>query len=540
MSGACKNGTLLERGSTCAQTFGAEESEAVRSGLLIDGRDFYRAVYDACSQATRTILMTGWQFDSSVELLRGADAEGAPYPVEMLRFLAALCRERPELDVYLLAWEASAFFALEREPLQKIIFHWRGHRRIHYKMDNCHPVGASQHQKLVIVDRGIAFLGGMDICSSRWDDRDHRADNDLRRSGRHRYTPYHDVQAYVTGDAVDVLRDWFCERWRLATGHEMDLPDVPRRPIEIRPTYEVCAPVVGLTRTWPEMERPPTPAVCEIEGLHHRAIAAAERVLYIENQYFSSDELGRAVIERLERRDAPKLEIVMILPERSAGLKERIAIGAYQAAILEHIVGTAAREGHRVGVYYTAAPGPDGDVPVFIHAKVLAVDDRFLLVSSANATNRSMGFDSELGIAWEAPEETDSLRSARVELMREHIGVAGAEAHELLAPIPGLVERLDRVARERTGRLRLHRLNRDERPGWFLSRLMPRETPLDPDRSMVEELLPESGRLVDRVLRDPFVIMSGAARRYGRQFARRLPRRNGERPRSSGAPPTDE
>jgi phosphatidylserine/phosphatidylglycerophosphate/cardiolipin synthase-like enzyme len=509
-------GALLECGVTCARVF-----DDAPSGLLIDGRDFYRAVHDACRQARRTILMTGWQFDSRVPLLRGADADGAELPTRFLALLSALCRERPELEVYLLAWDASAFFTFEREPLQKFVFHWRGHRRIHYRMDSCHPVGASQHQKLIVVDRGIAFLGGMDVCSSRWDDRDHRARDARRRTGWRRYAPYHDVQAYVSGDAVDVLRDWFGERWRLATGDELRLSGVPRRAMAIEPTCEVRAPVVALSRTWPEMEQPPTPAVCEIAGLHHRAIANAERVLYMENQYFSSDELGRAVIERLERQGASRLEIALVLPEKSAGFKERIAIGVYQAEILERIVSTAAREGHRVGVYYTAASGPDGDVPVFIHSKVLAVDDRFLLVSSANATNRSMSFDSELGIAWEAPAPTDSLRDARVELMREHVGLEGQAAHEVLAPIPGLIDRLDRIARDRSGRLRLHRLNRDERPGPILSRLLPSETPFDPDRSMLEEMLPEPGVFLDRILRDPLVLLGAAARRFGRRFTRR-------------------
>src|SRR6185503_16937383 len=92
------------------------------------------------------------------------------------------------------------------------------------------------------------------------------------------------------------------------------------------------------------------------------------------------------------------LEIVMVLPERSAGFKERISIGVYQAALLERITRTAAETGHHLGVYYQVARGSSEDVPVFIHAKVLAVDDRFLLVSSANATNRSMGYDTELGV----------------------------------------------------------------------------------------------------------------------------------------------
>jgi phosphatidylserine/phosphatidylglycerophosphate/cardiolipin synthase-like enzyme len=109
---------------------------------------------------------------------------------------------------------------------------------LRFEVDDCHPVAGSQHQKAVIVDRSIAFVGGMDLCSGRWDDRTHPADDPQRaRSwpGRGQYPPYHDVQAYVTGDAVDTLRNWFGERWRRATGEEFTPEDAPRTEIAIPP-----------------------------------------------------------------------------------------------------------------------------------------------------------------------------------------------------------------------------------------------------------------------------------------------------------------
>ena len=342
------------------------------------------------------------------------------------------------------------------------MFNWRGHKRVHYKMDNAHPPGASHHQKLVVVDRAIAFLGGMDICNARWDDRCHAATSDARCSGEKPYNPYHDVQAYVTGDQVDVLRDWFCARWKRATGHALELPEVPKTRIEIEPTFEVEAPCAGLTRTLPRMEDPVCAPVSELYELHLRAITHAERSIYLENQYLSSDEIGTALVERMAR-GGPPLDIVVVLPEKSSGFKERVSVGIYQARILERWVTAAKQHGHHLGVYYTAATGQDGkDVPVFIHAKVLCVDDRFLLVSSANTTNRSMGFDTELGLAWECPEPSDSIRNARFELLGEHVGIEQADFATVLA-VDGLVERLDEIARARSHRLRIHRRNQDEK-----------------------------------------------------------------------------
>jgi phosphatidylserine/phosphatidylglycerophosphate/cardiolipin synthase-like enzyme len=119
------------------------------------------------------------------------------------------------------------------------------------------------------------------------------------------------------------------------------------------------------------------------------------------------------------------------------------------------------------------------EVPVFIHAKVLAVDDRFCSSASANRTNRSIGFDTELGLAWEAQEPNESLRRARIELLAEHCGLDCGDA--TLGPIDGLVARLDAIARSRQHRLRLHRRNEDEIPGPLLARLIPDETPFDPE-----------------------------------------------------------
>jgi len=471
-----------------------------RSGLLIDGRDYYRAVYEACRRAQRSILMLGWQFDSRARLLVGDEAAGAAYPVELLAFLGALCKERPDLRVHILTWRSSPLFALEREPFQSLTFRLRSHRNLRFELDDCHPTTGSQHQKLIAVDRSIAFVGGMDLCTSRWDDRDHLA-GDGRRDRPWpwpgRYLPYHDVQAFVTGDAVDVLRGWFAERWKRGTREALALPDAPREEIAIAPSVVITAPRVALTRTLPELEDPPCEAVHELRALHLRAIAAARASIYIENQYFSSDEIRRALVERMRRgggvgsTGGEPIEIVIVLPHQSAGLKEQVAIGVRQAEILRQLKAVAAQTGHHVGVYYAAAPGRDGDVPVFIHAKVLAVDDRFLLISSANATNRSMGLDSELGLAWEADAAEPSLRAARIELLREHVGVGRTEADALLGPQRGLVARLDGIARARSHRLRMHAMCEDAQPGVSIAHAVREDVPLDPCGPVFEDLFPE-------------------------------------------------
>jgi phospholipase D1/2 len=493
---------LLVPGETCASLVGVD-----RAGVLVDGKDFYKAFYDACCAAERTILMAGWQFSCNVELVRGDDAACCKYPRTLIELLVALCEERPDLNVYMLPWDSSPVFAFEREPLQRLRLRLKGHPRIHWKMDNMHPAGASHHQKLFIVDRAVAMLGGMDVCASRWDDRSHAAFKDLREN---KHKPYHDVNAFVTGEAVDMLRNWFTRRWEIATHEKLELPDQPRTTIDLTSSFPVAAPRVGLARTWPAMDKCDLPEIRELLRLHQRAIGQAKKTIYIENQYFSSYEI-QAALECRMRQGGPKLEIVMIFPEKSAGLKERISIGVYQAEILDKLTRVAKQTGHKLGVYYQAASCCEGkEVPVFIHAKVLAVDDRFLLISSANLSNRSMGFDTELGVAWESPEANESLRGARLELMAEHCGMSREETEERFGNPHNLVAKLDELASSRTHLLRMHNRNRDEKPGWLLRRFLPKRTPLDPaNPQQFREGLPEPVAWLDRLIREPAVVLFG-------------------------------
>src|SRR5437868_944847 len=98
-------------------------AEPDAAGVLVDAADYYRAFYQAASRAKRTIFLSGWQFDSGVPLLRGDDAPpGAE--VRLLKFLNQLCERRPELEIYILAWDFHVVFALEREWMQTAYFEW--------------------------------------------------------------------------------------------------------------------------------------------------------------------------------------------------------------------------------------------------------------------------------------------------------------------------------------------------------------------------------------------------------------------------------
>lgn len=452
--------------------------DRVESALLIDGRDYYRALYAAVCQATKSILLLGWQFDSDVELVRGDDLPVGvePRDVELLALLDRLCRERAELQIRVLAWDHSVFYAFERELLQKLYFDAIRCERFDFRWDNTVPLGGSHHQKVAIVDGRVAFFGSQDICQARWDDSAHRPDNEHRTSRGIAHPPYHEVQVAVTGEAARSMIDLFVWRWYGATGERLD----PKALVaddassDERPSSSFRFPVtlamprarIGLARTIPEVIG--RPHVSEVAELYVRAIETAKRFIYIESQYLTSCAVRDALLARMADKAHPKLDMIIVLPHRPSSFKEEITVGVPQAVLLQTLEQAANAYGHSLGIYNVVAGVCDSgeSLFVYIHAKLMIVDDRLLIVGSANLTNRSMTIDSEIVAAYDAERGNSALRNAirraRIRLMIEHAGEQ--VSLRSLVRTSGLVARLDSLIEE--GRVRLHKHNlRKDEPG---------------------------------------------------------------------------
>ena len=427
------------------------------AGVVVDASDYYHAVYWAISRAHGHVLMSGWQFDSGVPLLRGADVPPRA-EVRFLKFLDGLCRRRPELRVYLLAWDFHLVLAGEREWLQRVYFHWMTSSNLHFRFADHPAMGGSHHQKFVVIDGGLAFLGGMDVCEARWDDRRHLADNPVRLSRGHPQKPYHDAQAWLSGrETARALEDLFAERWQRAGGPPLELRSARPVEVSVRGSLAIGGEMVALSRTDP---RPDGNTVREVERLFEDAIAAADRVIYIETQYLSSRRIREALVQRMRAPGRPRPEIVIVVNEHAEALKEELAVGLRQARNLEVLREVASQTGCALGCYFSLCDGAHATFrETYIHSKLMIVDDRFLTVGSANLTNRSMGLDSELHVTWEHESDrdrlVDAIRRVRVSLLAEHTGLSGADAAGLDV-IEGLVARLDAIATRAGARLQRH------------------------------------------------------------------------------------
>ncbi|HYQ43777.1 MAG TPA: phospholipase D-like domain-containing protein [Polyangiaceae bacterium] len=438
---------------------------ADQSALLIDACDYYRTVYRALEQARNYAVLSGWQFDSGVPLLRGKDAERTTRPVTLLKFLDALCEERPELTIYVLAWDFSVAYLSEREWMQSFKFAFSSNPRVRFEWDE-HPVaGASHHQKFVVVDGAVGFLGGIDICDARWDDCDHREHHPQRVNlAGEPCKPYHDVQAALTGDAVRPLVDVFVERWQRATGDHLQLgladPEGRSRFDLSRLSEGHAQPIAcnlaAFSRTQQD-ERARPAEINEIRELLSDALRAAERLIYAETQYFTSRSLAAVLLDRMRNDSLPKLEIVLCMPHGADSPKEKLALGDTQEAILFALHETARQTGHELRLLYSATCAEGGgEVPTFIHAKLLIVDDQLLMVGSPNLTERSMGLDTEIAVTWYtdgAQEDRDTrncVRNIRTRLLAEHAGL-DAKEFEMES---GLCAKIDELIESGQSRLR--------------------------------------------------------------------------------------
>jgi phosphatidylserine/phosphatidylglycerophosphate/cardiolipin synthase-like enzyme len=435
------------------------QGPASRSAVIVDACAYYAAFYRAASLAQRHIVIAGWQFDSSVKLVRGQAAREARYPVEFLPFLDALCAERPELRVYVLAWDYSLIYSLEREWLLGLKFMFQSSRAIRFEFDAHPSFGGSHHQKLAVIDGVTAFVGGLDICDERWDDRSHCADHALRLNAAGApYRPNHEVQSAVQGEAAAALLQLFCERWRSALGEDLALEPEPGSgaaglvlpSLDVSAILPLSAERVAIARTLPSGS---APAVQEVRAATLSALGGAERLIYIETQYFTSRSVTAALLERLQDRTKSRLQLLILMPGGADNSKEKFALGDLQSAMLADLEAAAEAHGHELSFLCSAVGGESCQAVTFIHSKMLVVDDELLCVGSANMTERSMSLDSELCLFWQGAPGSDLSRDiarVRASLLGEH---SGQPLDEFLE-IAGLAQRVALAIESGNSRLR--------------------------------------------------------------------------------------
>ncbi|MDE2564080.1 MAG: phospholipase [Sphingomonadales bacterium] len=399
--------------------------KASRAHVVVDAAPYFELMREAMLNARQRILLIGWDFDTRVRFDIGRrwwNLRRKTVPPRRLGpFVLWLADRNPDLDIRVLKWNFGAFKAVFRGRMMLDLLRWWRHPRVHFRLDSAHPLGCSHHQKIVVIDDTIAVCGGIDMAGNRWDTPLHRERDPRRRKPNGRlYGPWHDCAMLVEGEAARMLGDYGRLRWRQGTGEALE-PCPARKgspwPGRLEPEFRDVA--VGIARTrsaWGKV-----PEVREVEELFLDQIARARRLIYAENQYFASRTVAEAIARRVAEPDPP--EIVLVEPESSEGWLEQTAMDGARVRLFNAI----AQDDHRQR-FTMWHPFNEAGTPIYVHSKLMIVDDEIVRVGSSNMNNRSMGLDSEADLfidcARNGNDCAQAIRALRLGLLAEHCGLA--------------------------------------------------------------------------------------------------------------------
>lgn len=252
------------------------------------------------------------------------------------------------------------------------------------------------HEKLVVVDDRVAFVGGIDLTSyngSRFDGSDHPARGEIG---------WHDAAARLEGPVVTDVAEHFALRWREVTGETLPAP---------RAAEPAGETEVQLLRTVPEHVYGALPrGDFRILEAYAAAFRGAQRLVYLESQFLWSPELVAILADKLRRPPSDAFRLVVLLPARpNDGADDtRGQLGVLAAA------------DDRAGRFLACTLRQRGEPrkSVYVHAKIGIVDDEWLTLGSANLNEHSLFNDTEVNVAF---RDTALARETRIRLWAEHL-----------------------------------------------------------------------------------------------------------------------
>jgi phosphatidylserine/phosphatidylglycerophosphate/cardiolipin synthase-like enzyme len=408
-------------------------ARAERATVIVDAEGYFHHMQDAMLKAEHSILLVGWDFDTRIHLEHGRrwwqKGRIRSHPVRLGSFILWLNRHRKDLHIRILKWSYGALKFFGRGSMAVDLLRWAPKKRIDFKFDTAHPIGCSHHQKIAIIDDRLAVCGGIDMADGRWDTREHREYDKRRKRPRGSvYGPWHDATMMIEGEAAAALGELGRGRWERAGGPIFD--PAPTRSVSIWPDgleVQFEDVEIGIART--RAEHNGCSQVCEIVELFEKQIAGAKRFIYAESQYFASRRIAEALCKRLAEPEPP--ELLIVHPQNADGWLEQQAMDHARAQLVHTLGEVDTHNRFNLYVPYT------GETSIYVHAKIMIVDDRILRIGSANMNNRSMGLDSECDVFIDCDRPgndhaCEGIAALRHSLLAEHCGLELSEVGPLL------------------------------------------------------------------------------------------------------------
>ncbi len=399
---------------------------------LIDGEQALPRIAEALAGARSHVHIAGWHLTPDFGLTR--DPQSA-----RLRDLLGELAERIEVRVLLWAGAPLPLFTPNRSEVRRAREQLIRGTKIDCTLDSKERPMHCHHEKLVIVDSEVAFVGGIDLTSlggDRYDSNTHPLRTGLG---------WHDASSRLRGPAVADVQAHFAARWKELSGEQLagQPPPAPAGDHELQ-----------VLRTVPEHVYDFLPqGDFTILEAYMRALRSASRLIYLENQFLWSAQVVEILAEKLRHPPSEDFRVVVLLPSKpnNGADTTRGQLGVLADADAEGGKGRflAATLASRTG----ALAGP-----LYVHAKIAIVDDEWLTIGSANINDHSFFNDSEMNIAVCNPQ---LARDTRLRLWAEHLEcsaeqVAGDPARvvdQMWRPIAA-----EQLQRRKNGDPQTHRL----------------------------------------------------------------------------------
>ena len=398
--------------------------------VLIDGAQALPLLAHTLAQAGSSVHIAGWHVTADFGLTRDDAAM-------RLRDLLGELAERVDVRVLLWAGAPVPLFTPTRAAVRRVRDEVTRGTRVQCALDSKERPMHCHHEKIVIVDGEVAFVGGIDL-TSLGGDRFDSAEHPMR--GR---IGWHDVTTRLRGPAVADVAAHFASRWSEITAEPLELPPV---------AMPAGAHTVQVVRTVPEKVYAFLPhGDFRILESYTRALRSARKLVYLESQFLWSPEVVEILAAKLRDPPHEDFRLLVLLPAspNNGADSTRGQLGLLAEADGGNQRFLAATLSARSG-------GLAG--PLYVHAKVAIVDDVWLTIGSANLNDHSLFNDSEMNVVC---CDRELARETRLRLWAEHLesplaAVAGDPARvvdELWRPIAA-----EQLERRRRGASRTHRL----------------------------------------------------------------------------------
>ena len=359
--------------------------------VLIDGDAALGAMLDVLLTAKSHVHIANWHATPTFRM-------GRDPALPTLRDLLAELAERVDVRVLLWAGPPLPVFQPSRNLAEDVRRQFTDNSRVRCLLDGRERTLHCHHEKIVIVDDTVAFVGGIDLTNlsgDRWDRTAHPPRGAIG---------WHDVATKLTGPIVADVAEHFRQRWHEVGG-------------EVLPAPEIAPPAVdGVTvqmiRTVPEHTYRFAPrGEFSIADAYLRGLRAAERLIYLENQFLWSTEIVQVLVDKLRHPPSPDFRMLLILPTRPSSGRDTTR--GQLGCLLE------ADDGRRHLLAGTLTAHSDHRTdPVYVHAKVGIIDDHWLTIGSANLNEHSLFNDTEVNVLI---RDSAVATATRLRLWAEHL-----------------------------------------------------------------------------------------------------------------------